>query len=146
MALHTDDANTHAACKGIPVVVVLSANTTPIMGRIITEPEWQVMPTATTSTWATDLAAENYRTAVVEFMTVTAAHTALCEGSTDIDVGAPLAYDLSLFAWKDNGTTVSGAFSFHDQDEATLTNCLVGFDQFSVAASDTDQIGIDITS
>jgi hypothetical protein len=145
VGLHVDDANTYAACHGIPVVILIAANIA-IIGRVVTEPEWQVMPAATTSTWATDLGKENYRTAVVEMMNVTAIHAALCEGSTDIDVGAPLAYDISLTAYKDNGTTLTGAFSFHDQDEATLTLCLLGFGAYAVASGDTDLVGIDVVA
>lgn len=146
VALHVDDANTYAACKGIPVVVAVTANTTPIIGRVVTEPEWQDIPQSTTSTWADDLAAENYRTAVVEMMCVTAIHAALVEGTTDVDVGAPLVWDLSLDAYKDNGTTVTGAFSFHDQDNATATECLIGFGNYGVASNDTDNCGIDVVA
>jgi len=145
VGLHVDDANTYAACNGIPVVIEIAA-AIPIIGRVVTEPEWQIMPSATTSTWATDLAAENYRTAVVELFNVTAIHAALVEGTTDIDVGAPVAYDVSMTAWKDNGTTQTGAFSFHDQDDATLTLCLIGFAGMGVASGDTDLVGIDVVA
>lgn len=142
VGLHVDDANTHAATKGIPVVEVLKA-TNGIIGRVVTEPEWQVIPSSTTSTWADDLAAENYRTAVVEFFNVTAAHTALVEGTTDVEVGAPLQWDLSLDAYKDAGTTATGAFSFHDQDDATATECLIGFGVVTFTTGNDDCMGIE---
>jgi hypothetical protein len=145
VGLHVDTENTFLACKGIPVVTAIAA-AVPIIGRIVTEPEWQRMPASTTVSWAADLAREAYRTAVVEMMNVTAIHAALVEGTTDVEVGAPLAWDISLDGYKDNGTTRTGAFSFHYQPDATPTNCLIGFAGHGVASGNTDLVGIDVVA
>jgi hypothetical protein len=145
VGLHLDTGNTFLACRGVPVVTAIAA-AVPIIGRIVTEPEWQIMPATTTATWAADLAREGYRTAVVEMMNVTAIHAALVEGTAAIEVGAPLAWDISMGAYKDNGTARTGAFCFHYTADAGPANALIGFAGHGVASGNTDFVGIDVVA
>ena len=145
VGLFVDTANTPSATGLLPVVTT-AATTAPIMGRVINEPEWSNAPQATASVWATMLAAGHYRTATVEFFTVTGAHSAFVEGTTDVLVGAPLRWDLSDDAWVDHGTTFTGAFSFHYCPDAGLEEALIGFGTYAAGSGDTDCVGSDVTA
>jgi hypothetical protein len=126
-------------------VVILAAAGVPIIGRVITEPEWARMPSSSQTTWATMLAGEYYRKAVVEFMSVTSAHAALSSGdSTAITVGCPLKWDVSSDGYADNGTTMSGAFSFHYTANTAQATILVGFGVYAADGSDTDCAGVTV--
>ena len=121
------------------------ATTAPIIGRVINEPEWSNAPQALADTWATMLAAGHYRTATVEFFTVTGAHSAFIEGDTDdVLVGAPLLWNLTLDAWLDAGTTFTGAFSFHYNASNVALEGLVGFGTYAAGSGDTDCAGSDV--
>lgn len=143
VGLDIDTGNTFAATKGNPVVAVAAA-AEPILGRIVTEPRWHTAPSSSQSTWATMLSGGYFRVAVVEFPTVTHVHAALVEGTTDVEVGAPLKWDLSEDAYVDAGTTFTGAFSFHYQESATAAHCLVGFGHFAATSGADDTAGIDV--
>lgn len=132
-----------AVATGFLPVVTTAAVLAPIIGRVVDEPRWVTVPQATQNVWATQLSKGYYRVATVEFFTVTAAHGALVEGTTDVEVGAPLKWDLSLDAWVDAGTTFTGAFCFHFQDDATPYECLVGFGHYAGGSGDTDCAGLD---
>jgi len=145
VALFIDTGNTYAATKGIPAVVGVTANTTPIIGRVLEEPRWARMPAATASTWATMLAAQNYRTAPVEFFGLTSAHAARTDGSsTALDVASPIKWDLSANGWGDAGTTFNGAFTFHYDANTAASTVLVGMGAYPAAVSgDNDAVGYD---
>lgn len=143
VGLFVDTGNTPSATGLLPVVTC-AATTAPIMGRVINEPEWSNAPQATQATWADMLAAGYYRTATVEFFTVTGAHSAFVEGSTDVLIGAPLRWDLDLDAWVDAATTFTGAFSFHYCPDATPEEGLIGFGTYAAGSGDTDCVGSDV--
>lgn len=142
VGIHVGTDNTPDATGFLPVVTTAAA-TAPIIGRVIDEPRWNRAPQATQNVWATQLAGGYYRVAEVELMNVTAAHAALVEGTTDVLMGAPLRWDLSLNAYVDAGTTYTGAFSFHYQPNATPEECLIGFGAFAAGSGDTDCAGVD---
>jgi len=143
VGLFVDTGNTPTATGLLPVVTTAAA-TAPIMGRVINEPEWSNAPQASQDTWTTMLAGDYYRTATVEFFTVTGAHSAFVEGTTDVLIGAPLRWDLSLDAWVDAGTTYTGAFSFHYCPDATPEEGLIGFGTYAAGSGDTDCAGSDV--
>ena len=142
VGLHIDVGNTALLTGFLPVVTTVAA-ANPVIGRVINEPEWSNAPQATQNVWATQLAGGYYRTAEVEFMTVTNAHCAQIEGTTDVEVGAPLKWDLSEDAWVDAGTTFTGCFSFHYQPDADSLEGLVGFGQYAGTVAADDTAGID---
>ncbi len=144
VSLHIDTGNTPSATGLLPVVAGVIANTEAIIGRVTNEPEWSNAPQASQDTWTTMLAAGYYRTAVVEFTTVTAAHSAFVEGTTDVQVAVPLKWDLSLDAWVDAGTGFTGAFSFHYCPDATPEEALVGFGPYSGTTGADDTVGSDV--
>lgn len=144
VSLHVDTANTYAAAKANPVVVGVTANTTPIIGRVIDTPHWIRAPAATTSTWADDLAARNYRRAVVEFFGITEVHAALSSGdSTALTVGCPLKWDLSANGWADAGTTYLGVFTMTYDANTAQALLLVAFGMYGAGSGDTDCAGYD---
>lgn len=143
VGLFVDTGNTPSATGLLPVVTTAAA-TAPIIGRVINEPEWSNAPQATQDTWTTMLAGKYYRTATVEFMTVTAAHSALTYGDTDVLVGAPVKWSLGEDAWIDAGTTFTGAFSFHYCPDATAEEALIGFGTYAAGTGDTDCAGSDV--
>jgi len=143
VGLHVNTGNTPDATGLLPVVTCAAA-TAPIIGRVINEPEWSNAPQATQATWADMLAAGYYRTATVEFFTVTGAHSAFAEGTTDVLVGAPLKWSLATDAWVDAGTTYTGAFSFHYWPTASNEEVLVGFGTYAAGSGDTDCAGSDV--
>ncbi|GAF93388.1 unnamed protein product, partial [marine sediment metagenome] len=144
VGLHVDTGNTPAATGLLPVVTCAAA-TAPIIGRVINEPEWSNAPQATADTWADMLTAGHYRTATVEFFTVTGAHSAFIEGDTaDVLVGAPLLWNLTLDAWLDAGTTFTGAFSFHYNASDVPLEGLIGFGTYAAGSGDTDCAGSDV--
>lgn len=142
VGLHIDTGNTALLTGFLPVVTTVAA-ANPIIGRVINEPEWVIAPQASQDTWSTQLAGGYFRVANVEFMTVTNAHCAQIEGTTDVEVGAPLKWDLSEDAWVDAGTTFTGAFSFHYQPDASSLEGLVGFGQYAGTVAADDTAGID---
>jgi len=142
VGLHNDTGNT-ALLTGFLPVVTTAAAATPVLGRVINEPEWVNAPQATQNVWATQLAGGYYRIANIEFMTVTNAHCAQIEGTTDVLVGAPLKWDLSDDGWVDAGTTFTGCFSFHYQAAASSLEGLVGFGQYAGTVAADDTAGID---
>ena len=143
VGIHVGTDNTPSATGLLPVVTT-AATTAPIIGRVMNEPEWNNSPQANQATWGDMLSAGYYRTAVVEFTTVTGAHSAFVEGTTDVLMGAPLRWDLSLDAWVDAGTTFTGAFSFHYCPDATPEEALVGFGTYAAGSGDTDCAGSDV--
>ena len=142
VGLHIDTGNT-ALLTGFLPVVTTAAAANPVLGRITNEPEWITAPQATQNVWATQLAGGYYRVANVEFMTVTNIHGAHIEGTTDVEVGAPLKWELATDAWIDAGTTFTGCFSFHYQPDADSLEGLVGFGQYAGTVAADDTAGVD---
>ena len=139
VGLFNDTANTYDACKGIPVVTTVSA-TTGIIGKVVSQPKWQKIPTSSQTTWATMLSNEYYRTAVVKFYFI-GAEEALSDGnSTAIDVGAPLKWSAAGDGWVDNDTTHNGVFSLHYNASAN-TSILIGITGAGGLAS-ADETGL----
>jgi len=147
VSISVDASNTAAlAGAGTPVVEGVVTNADMIIGRVINEPEWNNAPAATQNTWATQMAQGYYRTALVEMMCVTGAHTALVLGSAGVTNGCPLKWDLSEDAYVDAGTSYTGAFCFHHYATTTAAECLVGFGVFAAGAVNTDLAGCDVAA
>jgi len=145
VALFVDTANTFTACKGLPVVQTL-ADTEGIIGKVHTTPQWMTAPTATTGTWATDIAAGHYRVATVEFFGVNRYIKMLCDG--ELTVGAPLVWDISADGFKDNGTTFTGQCNAHYAAAASNANSgiLFGWACLVAGGSDADVCGGAVTA
>ncbi len=142
VGLHISTDNTALLTGFLPVVTTVAA-ANPVFGRVINEPEWVNAPQATQNTWSTQLAGGYYRIANVEFMTVTNAHCAQIEGATDVEVGAPVLWDLSKDAWADSTTNFTGAFSFHYQPDASSLEGLVGFGHYTGTSGNDNCVGVD---
>lgn len=143
VTLDTDAANTYAATGGLPVVVGLSAASL-IIGKIISQPEFVVTPTSTSSTRATILANKWYRVATVRFFGVVGLTKATLVGANTANVvpgtaallkiddsasaalaAAGSAETLSVYDVASGGT---GLISFHYVAAGTATvSVLVGF-------------------
>lgn len=145
VSISVDSSNTAAlAGAGTPVVEGVVTNADNIIGRVINEPEWNNAPAASQTTWATQMAKGYYRTANVEMMCVTGAHTALVLGSAGITNGCPVKWDLSSNAYVDAGTTFTGAFCFHHWATASNTECLIGFGVFAASTGNDDLAGCEV--
>lgn len=145
VSISVDASNTAAlAGQGTPVVCGVTANTDAIIGRVVNEPELNNAPAASQTTWATMIAKGYYRTALVEMMCVTGAHTALVLGSAGITNGAPVKWDLSEDAYVDAGTSYTGAFCFHHYATVAKAECLIGFGVFAASQTNTDLAGCDV--
>lgn len=143
VTLDTDAANTYEATGGLPVVCGLSAASL-IVGKIITEPKFVVMPTSTSSTRATILSNKWYRVATVRFFGVVGITKATLVGASTANVvpgtAALLKIDdsasaalaaagsvetLSVYDVASGGT---GLISFHYVASGSATvSILVGF-------------------
>jgi hypothetical protein len=149
VALDEDANNTYANTNGIPVVLEANA-TTGLWGIVKSEPAWYgTFPqTARTesSAWDTMLTNEEYRFATVEFVGVISIFKANIEGTTDVIAGAPLVWDLSLDAFKDNGTTASGAWALHANAAASNAASLVAVSHLGFVSGNTDCGGIDVVA
>ena len=150
VAIDEDPLNTYAATHGIPVVVLANA-TTGLWGIVKSEPVWYgTFPqTARTesSAWETILTNYEYRIATIEFVGIISIFKADSEGTADIIPGAPLAWDLSMVGFKDNGTTVTGAWALHAYDTATtVVPVLVAVSHMGIVSGNTDCGGIDVVA
>jgi len=150
VAIDEDPLNTYATCHGIPAVVGVNA-TTGLWGIVKSEPVWYgTFPqTARTesSAWATILANTEYRIATIEFIGIISIFNADAEGTTDIIPGAPLTWDISMVAFKDNGTTATGAWAMHGYDTATtVVPILVAVSHMGFVSGNTDCGGIDVVA
>lgn len=120
-------ANTFDATSGLPVVEKL-ANGGGFIGRIITEPQWVKVPAESSGTWATNLAAQYYRVATVEFYGIASVAPArvVCAdaaaivpgviGTIEIDASATTALNVagtSELSCCDVASGAVGIFSFH---------------------------------
>ena len=142
--------NTYAACNGIPAVLLANASSG-IWGIVKSEPVWYgTFPqTARTesSDWGTMLTNFEYRIATVEFVGIISIFKADSEGTADILPGAPVAWDLSMVGFKDNATTVTGAWAMHAYDTATtVVPILVAVSHMGVVSGNTDCGGIDVVA
>lgn len=149
VTLDVDTSNTYASTHGLPVVKAM-ANGTVVIGQVISEPKWVVVPptTASANTWAKKLAGQYYRVATVEFFGVcgvakaiinTANQAAIVPGvSTTLQIDASdttaLATSLVdqgpvLLSVVDHANAGNGMFSFHyvAQEAGGTYNILVGF-------------------
>lgn len=137
--LSADSGNTFSATDGMPVATTFAAGTAKIIGKIVSEPQWVKVPTASQDTWATMLAGKYYRVATVEWYGVTdvVPATLTDSGENAIEPGAvgTLKLDASaLAADPDGGIQVSdaasggtGVFSFHYSNTAGTYTVLLGF-------------------
>lgn len=99
VSLSTDTGNTLDATDGQPVVAVGAAGAN--FGVVMSNPIWAKAPSASVSTWADMLSAQNYRLAevwvvcsgVLEVTTYEAASNAVSPGSS-------MSYDASGDGWK----------------------------------------------
>jgi len=137
----TDAANTYAATLGNPVAQRITAGTL-IIGQVITNPTWQVVPTTTQSVRATILAGKFYRVATVEWFGLGGVAKAVLAGADAANivpgVEATIKPDASdTVALTGGPVTLScvdvasggvGIFSFHYVAKGTATvSILVGF-------------------
>jgi hypothetical protein len=113
----TDTGNTFDATGGIPVVKPI-ANGTLILGQIITEPEWVVMPTASSSVRATILSNKWYRVATVEWFGLVGAAKAKFTGANAAAVVPGVAGTLIIDA-SDSVALAGGAVTLAVSDVAS---------------------------
>ncbi|GAF88740.1 unnamed protein product [marine sediment metagenome] len=147
VSISVDASNTAAlAGAGTPVVEGVVTNADAIIGRVINEPEWNNAPAATQNTWSVQMAKGYYRTANVEMMCVTGAHTALVLGAAGITNGCPVKWDLSANAYVDAGTAYTGAFCFHHWATVANGENLIGFGVFAGTTGNDDLAGCDVTA
>lgn len=150
VAIDEDANNSYANTNGIPAVVSANASTG-LWGIVKSEPVWYgTFPqTARTesSAWDTMLTNTEYRIATVEFVGVISIFKAAVDGTADLVPGAPVAWDLSMDAFKDNGTTVTGAWAMHAYatDDSNGVS-LIAISHMGVASGNTDCGGIDVVA
>jgi hypothetical protein len=129
--LSTDTGNTFAATNGMPVVETV-ASTGGVIGRVVTEPLWVVMPESSQSTWATMLSSKYYRVVTVEFGGFTAVEDVSIIGDTSNAVTpgetATIVYDVSAGEYVTAASGGSGlvALNYVGASAATGTRCLIG--------------------
>jgi hypothetical protein len=141
VVLDTDAANTFAATGGNPVAQRIT-NGTLIIGQVITNPTWVVVPTTTQTVRATILAGSFYRVATVEWFGLGGVAKSVFTGADAANVvpgvEATLLIDASAtvaltggpvtLATKDVANGGVGVFSFHYVAKGTATvSILVGF-------------------
>jgi hypothetical protein len=137
VGIHDSTDNDYDACEGLPVMAAAAA-TNGWIGIIKSQPVWHKLPTSagTYNTHATNLSNGHYRVATVVMPGVQMALRGVCEG-TAVTSGSPLAWDVSADGWKDNGTTMTGVFSFHDGG-ADAQNVLIGIGAVGQAAGGSE--------
>lgn len=136
VGIHDDAANDYDDCGGLPVVAQAAA-TNGWIGIVKSQPVWHKIPSSTQSSWnSARLTSGYYRVATVVMPGVSMAIRGVCE-STDIRTGSPVAWDVSADGWKDNGTTMTGAFSFHDGG-SDAQNVLIGIGAVGQAAGGSE--------
>ena len=136
VGIHDDAANDYDDCGGLPVVAQAAA-TNGWIGIVKSQPVWHKIPSSTQSSWnSARLTSGYYRVATVVMPGVSMAIRGVCE-STDIRTGSPVAWDVSADGWKDNGTTMTGAFSFHDGG-VDAQNVLIGIGAVGQAAGGSE--------
>lgn len=136
--------NTYDATQGLPVVKAMTNGSLQV-GKIISEPEWVVIPSSTpTATWAAHLTGKYYRKATVWFPVVTGIAKAVLVGASTANVVPGVAGNLELDASASNALAAAGspdtlsvfdvansglaAFSFHYVASGSATvSILVGF-------------------
>ena len=123
VGIHVDTANDYDSCGGIPVVQ-LSDATTGWIGIVKSQPVWHKFPTTTTASWSADLSGGRYRVATIVMPGVNMAFKSM-SFETSVLSGSPVQWDISGDGFKDNGTTFTGVFSFHDAT-TTQENMLIG--------------------
>ncbi len=115
--------NTYAACKGLPVVKKV-AGAGPIIGRVVSNPKWVKVPSASkaytdsdNADWGAILAGEWYEVATVEFFGASGFITGkvMADGTNAIPVGnsANIKYDVSDASWKYAAAGGAGVINMH---------------------------------
>lgn len=142
--LSTDTENTYAATQGLPVVAAIG-NGSLIIGKIISEPKFVVVPSTTpTATWAAHLTGKYYRVATVWFPGVTGTTKIQLQGLSAANIVPGVQATLELDASLTTAAVVAGSpdtlvgsdvssggvgmFSFHYvASGSALVSILVGF-------------------
>ena len=135
VGIHVDTANDYDSCGGLPVMQ-LSDATTGWMGIVKSQPVWHKFPTSSTSSWAADLSGGRFRVATVVMPGVSMAFKSM-SFETSVLSGSPVQWDISGDGFKDNGTTFTGVFSFHDAT-TTQENMLIGVGDVGQQAGGSD--------
>ena len=135
VGIHVDTANDYDSCGGLPVMQ-LSDATTGWMGIVKSHPVWHKFPTSSTSSWAADLSGGRFRVATVVMPGVSMAFKSM-SFETSVLSGSPVQWDISGDGFKDNGTTFTGVFSFHDAT-TTQENMLIGVGDVGQQAGGSD--------
>jgi len=130
VALSEDTANTYSATRGVPVVTLATA-TLPAFGRCVSI-ERQVKGrnalTSDQSTWSTMLSSKFYRICNIEpLWLIGAAEADTDGGSTAIEPGAPVIWDVSADGFKDNGTTMTGWVALTYSANTSADTIIVGW-------------------
>jgi hypothetical protein len=143
VTLDIDAANTYDATSGNPVVKALT-NGALVIGQIISDPDWVIVPGASQTVRATILAGKYYRVATVEFFGISGVAKAILVGADaanvvpgvigtiQIDASATVALNdttgpVSL-SCADVASGAVGIISFHYVAKGTATvSVFVGF-------------------
>ena len=133
---HVDSANDYDSCGGLPVMQLADA-TTGWMGIVKSQPVWHKIPSSTQSSWnAARLSNGFYRIATVVMPGVSMAFKSM-SFETSVLSGSPVQWDISGDGFKDNATTFTGVFSFHDAS-TTQENMLIGVGDAGQQAGGSD--------
>ena len=97
---------------------------------------WHKFPTTTTASWSADLSGGRYRVATVVMPGVSMAFKSM-SFETSVLSGSPVQWDISGDGFKDNATTFTGVFSFHDAT-TTQENMLIGVGDAGQQAGGSD--------
>ena len=135
VGIHVDTANDYDSCGGLPVMQLADA-TTGWMGIVKSQPVWHKFPTSSTSSWAADLSGGRFRVATVVMPGVSMAFKSM-SFETSVLSGSPVQWDISGDGFKDNATTFTGVFSFHDAS-TTQENMLIGVGDAGQQAGGSD--------
>ena len=136
VGIHVDSANDYDSCGGLPVMQLADA-TTGWMGIVKSQPVWHKIPSSTQSSWnAARLSNGFYRIATVVMPGVSMAFKSM-SFETSVLSGSPVQWDISGDGFKDNATTFTGVFSFHDAS-TTQENMLIGVGDAGQQAGGSD--------
>jgi hypothetical protein len=140
VSLSTDTGNTYTATGGLPVVCRQADTVDLTIGRIIDQPRWYKLPTASiTSDWAATLSGKYYRVATIELaipMCIFKA-TLICQnvtaitpgttGNLDIDASETLAaHSLCVKDVGSSGATTMIPLTYAPAASSTSVSLLVG--------------------
>lgn len=115
--------NTYVACKGLPAVKKI-AGAGPIIGRVVSNPKWVHVPSASkaytdsdNADWGAILSGEWYRVATIEFFGASSfiPGKVMADGTNAIVVGASatIKYKVADAAWKYAASGGAGVINMH---------------------------------